>query len=119
MSASFESVVGASAAWRALPGSQLIRVTGSDRVRFLDGMLSVDVGALATGRSADALQLDRKGHVLSLVSTLALPDAFLLVAEADTGLALWDALETILPFNTPASPKRSAPEQLLAIQETR
>ena len=31
--------------------------------------------------------------MLSLASLLALPDAFLLVAEADTGLALWDALE--------------------------
>jgi folate-binding protein YgfZ len=74
----FESVTGARAALRELSGRGLIRATGADRVRFLNGMLSADVAALATGHSAPALQLDRKGHVLADLWLLADADAILL-----------------------------------------
>ena len=93
MSSSFEQVVGSGAASRRLPGAELIRVTGADRVRFLDGMLTNDVERLAAGEAREALQLDRKGHVLALCSVLILDEEVLLVAEEGTGGPLFDALE--------------------------
>ena len=74
----FETLVGARAALRRLPGRGLIRVTGGDRVRFLNAMLSADVAKLPTGGACPALQLDRKGHVLAELWVLADPDAALL-----------------------------------------
>ncbi len=75
MSDVFESVTGVRAALRELPGRGLIRVTGADRVRFLNGMLTADVAKLEPGAAAPALQLDRKGHVLADMWVLAEADA--------------------------------------------
>ena len=74
----FETVVGARTALRRLPGRGLLRVTGADRVRFLNGMLTADVAKLASGQACPALQLDRKGHVQAELWVLADPDALLL-----------------------------------------
>ncbi|MFI5314245.1 MAG: YgfZ/GcvT domain-containing protein [Myxococcota bacterium] len=74
----FESVAGARAALRELAGRGLVRATGADRVRFLNGMLTADVAALAPGGAAPALQLDRKGHVQADLWLLAEADALLL-----------------------------------------
>jgi len=46
----------------------VIEVSGTDRVRWLDGMLSADVAALAPGQSRSgcyALQLTRQGRILA------------------------------------------------------
>jgi folate-binding protein YgfZ len=69
----FRALFGGPAAWRDLPGRGLLRVTGGDRVRFLNGMLSADIAALREGAVASALQLDRKGHVQAEVEVVALP----------------------------------------------
>ena len=92
MSDRFERIAGARAAL-CRPQSELIRMTGGDRVRFANGMLTCDVAALEPGRSCASLQLDRKGHVLALALLLVLDDALLLAADAGTGTALLDALE--------------------------
>ena len=65
-----------------------IAVRGSDRVTFLDGLLTADIKVLAPGRSAAALVLDEASHVLGEVRVAALDDAFLVDAEAaqKTGL---------------------------------
>ena len=78
MAESFETLTGARAALRQLPGRGLLRVTGADRVRFLNGMLTADVAKLASGQACPALQLDRKGHVQAELWVLAEPDALLL-----------------------------------------
>jgi folate-binding protein YgfZ len=78
MPQSFEAITGTRAALRRLPGRGLIRATGADRVRFLNGMLTADVAKLATGGAAPALQLDRKGHVLAELWVLAEPESLLL-----------------------------------------
>ena len=70
----FEGVTGVRAAVRALPGRGLVRASGADRVRFLNGMLTADVAKLAAGETAPALQLDRKGHVQAELVLLADPD---------------------------------------------
>lgn len=89
----FESVTGARAALRELPGRGLIRATGADRVRFLNGMLTADVARLETGMAAPALQLDRKGHVLADLWVLAEADALWLDTAAGTESELTAVLE--------------------------
>ena len=74
----FEAVCGAPAAWVDLSGRGLIRATGGDRVRFLNGMLTNDLEALEAGHWCRALQLDRKGHLLTDLEVVALPEAILL-----------------------------------------
>ena len=80
-------------ACRLLPERLIIRITGGDRVRFLDGMVSNDVARLATGRGLPALQLDRKGHVLAELSVVALADALLLDVDAGRGDTVFELLE--------------------------
>ncbi|HTO07205.1 MAG TPA: glycine cleavage T C-terminal barrel domain-containing protein [Myxococcota bacterium] len=75
---SFEAITGTRAAFRRLPGRGLVRATGADRVRFLNGMLTADVAKLPAGGAAPALQLDRKGHVLAELCVLAEPESLLL-----------------------------------------
>jgi aminomethyltransferase len=93
MSDLFESVTGVRAALRELSGRGLIRVTGADRVRFLNGMLTADVAALQPGAAAPALQLDRKGHVLADLWVLAEPDALWLDTTPGTEAELAAVLE--------------------------
>jgi folate-binding protein YgfZ len=89
----FEAIVGSRAALRELPGRGLIRATGADRVRFLNGMLTADVAKLATGEAAPALQLDRKGHVLADLWVLAEADALWLDSAPGTEAELLAVLE--------------------------
>ncbi|MEX2204768.1 MAG: hypothetical protein WEF50_00905 [Myxococcota bacterium] len=78
MASPFESVTGTRAALRDLSDRGLVRVTGADRVRFLNGMLSNDVAKLAEGAACASLLLDRKGHVLAELVVLVEADAILL-----------------------------------------
>ena len=78
MASLFETVTGQSTALLDLSDRGLVRVTGADRVRFLNGMLANDIAKLEPGGACPALQLDRKGHVLAELWVLAEPDAILL-----------------------------------------
>lgn len=53
-------------------------VTGSDRIDFLQGMLSNDVQRLAVGSGCAALLLTEQGKVVADLVVLAAPDALLL-----------------------------------------
>jgi folate-binding protein YgfZ len=59
-----------------------LRVTGGDRVDFLQGMLSNDVRRLAVGDGCHALLLSEQGKVVADCVVLALADAFVLDARA-------------------------------------
>jgi folate-binding protein YgfZ len=89
----FQALFGGPAAWLDRPDRGLLRVSGRDRVRFLNGMLSADVAALREGDVAPALQLDRKGHVLALVEVIALAGETWLELPASEEPGLQDALE--------------------------
>ncbi|MDX1649097.1 MAG: glycine cleavage T C-terminal barrel domain-containing protein [Myxococcota bacterium] len=68
----------------ALPGRGVIEVTGSERVRWLDGMVSQDVKAAAArgpGAGAYALVLTQKGRIVADLHLLALEDALWLELE--------------------------------------
>jgi aminomethyltransferase len=71
-----------------LPGRGVLEVTGGDRVRWLDGMISADVKSLAPGSGAPGLLLTRQGRIVADLHVLARSDAFWLELEAD-------ALETV------------------------
>ena len=79
----FAELTGGPAAFRRQPERGLLVVTGGDRMRFLNGMVSNDVAKLAPGQTCYATQLDRKGHVLA--------DLWLLVLDGAIWLDLADA----------------------------
>jgi tRNA-modifying protein YgfZ len=61
-----------------------IRVTGADRLRFLQGMVSNDVAALAPGGFCRATILNVKGRVLAIVDVVAEEGSFLVLTEPVT-----------------------------------
>lgn len=63
----------------------VLRLTGSDRQSFLQGMVSNDVAALAPGIGCRAAFLDTTGHVLALLGVHNTGDALLI--ETDQGAA--------------------------------
>lgn len=82
----FRRLTGAGVRHRLQPERGLLRVTGRDRARFLNGMLSNDV-ARPAGSACYSLQLDRKGHVLADLWALVLEDAIWLdVAPGRAGV---------------------------------
>ncbi len=72
-----------------------VRITGSDRVEFLQGMLSNDVKRLAVGEGCHALLLTEQGKVVADCLVLALADAILLDARA---LAITQAIEALARY---------------------
>ena len=89
----FETLTGVTAAYRDLGDRGLLRLTGADRVRFLNGMLSNDVSTLAPGETCYALQLNRKGRILADLIVLALEESLLLDTAAGTHTEVSQILE--------------------------
>jgi folate-binding protein YgfZ len=72
----------------------MLRVTGEDRRRFLQGMLTNDVATLVPGGFLRAAVLNVKGRVLAVVdAVLDGDDAYLLVTEPVTAAKLHQLLE--------------------------
>ncbi len=65
-----------------LPGRGVLEVGGGDRVRWLDGMISADVKALAVGGGAHGLLLTRQGRIVADLHVLARTEGFWLELEA-------------------------------------
>lgn len=67
------------ASWRAV-----IRASGADARKWLNGMISANVAALAPGHWAPSFQLDPKGHVLALLDIACLgAEDFLLFCDEE------------------------------------
>ena len=58
-----------------------VRVTGRDRFRFLNGMLTNEIKTLEAGKGTFALFLDVKGHIQCDMKVYAFPDHLLLVLQ--------------------------------------
>jgi folate-binding protein YgfZ len=71
-------------------------VTGSDRVAFLQGMLSNDVERLTAGAGCPALLLTEQGKVVADLIVLASADAFALDGVAASLVAAQAALERFI-----------------------
>jgi len=92
-----------------LPDWGHIRVTGADRVRFLQGMCTVNVETLPTGGHAWGAILSPKGRVLSVIEVTARADDLVVHCEpslVDKSRALLDryAVMDDVAFETLASP---------------
>jgi folate-binding protein YgfZ len=59
-----------------------LRVTGSDRVRFLQGLTTVNVEQLADGAHGWGAILNPKGRVLSVIDIARIGEAFIIACEA-------------------------------------
>lgn len=70
--------------------------SGSDRVRFLHGMVSNDVRGLAPGQGTYATLLDVRGHILADLAVCCMEDRF--VVDTDANL-LDKALHTLNHYN--------------------
>lgn len=68
-------------------------LTGADRVRFLQGMVTNDVKGLKEGEGCYAAMLTPQGKVLTDLSVYVLPDAFLIDVEATRTEVLKGTLE--------------------------
>ncbi|HYM40338.1 MAG TPA: aminomethyltransferase family protein [Thermoplasmata archaeon] len=67
-----------------------VRVRGSDRLTFLDGLVTADLKVLPPGMSAYALVLDEASRVLGDLRIRAVDDTFLLDIDAAQSEALLD-----------------------------
>lgn len=81
------------AAWFRLPGRGLLAVSGEDRVRFLNAMLTGDLRKLAAGEGCYAFSLDARGRVVSDAGVYVFADEILLDTEPEGTAALRDHLE--------------------------
>jgi tRNA-modifying protein YgfZ len=70
-----------------------IRVTGSDRVRFLQGMVTNDIATLAPGGFVRAAMLNVKGRVLAVVEVVADADSLLVLTEPVTTDKVFEILD--------------------------
>src|SRR5437899_11956332 len=73
-----------------------IRVTGPDRMTFLDGLLTNDMKTLESGRGFWAATLDHKGRVHGDMIVYNVGDAFLLATEPEAGASVLAYLNTLL-----------------------
>lgn len=60
-----------------------LRITGADRVRFLQGLTTVNVEQLADGADGWGAILNPKGRVLSVLNLARVGEAFLLACEPE------------------------------------
>ncbi len=67
-----------------------IAVRGSDRVTFLDGLVTADIKLLSPGHSTAALVLDEASRILGDLRVTALDDHFVLDIEAAQAASLLD-----------------------------
>jgi tRNA-modifying protein YgfZ len=70
-----------------------LRVTGEDRQRFLQGMLTCDIAALAPGGFARGAVLNVKGRVLAVIDIVLEGDAYVVLTEPVTAAKLREVLE--------------------------
>ena len=116
MTTPFEKVTGARAAVRDLSDRGLLRATGADRARFLNGMLANDVAKLGAGEACASLLLDRKGHVLAELWVLAEPDAILLDVAPGLETELASVLEKHIIADDVALASLSAASAQLGVE---
>jgi folate-binding protein YgfZ len=74
----------------------LLRLTGADRVRFLNGMITNDVNGLAPGGGLYATLCSPQGKVLGDLRVLALDDTLLLLCEASCRARVAQTLERFI-----------------------
>jgi len=73
-----------------------LEVRGPDRLRWLDAILTCDVGRLGVGAGRYGLLLNRQGKILTDVSVIAAADRALVAVARGTAPALRESLDRML-----------------------
>jgi folate-binding protein YgfZ len=81
------------ASFRDLSSEVLLRVTGSDRVRFLNGQTTNDVRKANAEWAQESCVLNAKGHLDAHLFLFATPDAVWMSADAELRYTLRERLE--------------------------
>jgi len=68
--------------WTELRGRTVLRLSGSDRVRYLNGQVTIDIPRLVPGCARRACVLTAKGKLCAVVFIAAEPDSFRIDAES-------------------------------------
>jgi aminomethyltransferase len=85
-----------------------IRVTGEDRVKWLQSVISNDILPLAAGQGLYSGLLTHKGKMLSYFRVYALPDSLLLEDVGEIGDTTFQALRKFLLYGTRAKMENCA-----------
>ena len=72
----------------------LIELTGTDRVRFINGMCTANIETLAEGDWVRAAMCNVKGRLLAVFDVVNRGDSILLICEPQLAASTMDALET-------------------------
>lgn len=86
---------GGVAVWNRSPRG-LLEVRGSDRVSFLQGMVSNDVAALTPGESCHAALLDSTGHILADLRVHAFTASLIIETDPERLSTLSETLDKFL-----------------------
>jgi len=85
-----------------------IRVTGEDRVKWLQSVISNDIVPLAAGQGLYSSFLTHKGKMLSYFRVYALPDSLMLEDVGEIGETTFQALRKFLLYGTKAKMENCA-----------
>jgi len=85
-----------------------IRVTGEDRVKWLQSVISNDILPLTTGQGLYSSFLTHKGKMLSYFRVYALPDSLFIEDVGEIGETTFQALRKFLLYGTKAKMENSA-----------
>jgi folate-binding protein YgfZ len=86
-----------------------LRITGADRVRFLQGLTTVNVEKLADGQHGWGAILNPKGRVLSVIDVAREGDALVIASEASISEATRALLERYAVMDDVAFEPRTGP----------
>lgn len=98
-----------------LPWLGRVRVTGGDRVGFLQGMLSNDVATLGPGTGCHALLLSEQGKTVADLIVLAAADESFLLGVETSLVAAQTALERFIVADDVELVPPNAPEHVFAL----
>ena len=79
-----------------------VRVTGEDRIKWLQSVISNDILPLTTGNGLYSSLLTHKGKMLSYFRVYALPDSLMLEDVGEIGDTTFQALRKFLLYGTKA-----------------
>jgi folate-binding protein YgfZ len=78
---------------RVMPlGKDSLAMTGADRVRFLNGVVTANIASVPVGGGAQALLLTAKAHIVAEMRVFVRPEQLTLLVEAGQGEATAAAL---------------------------
>jgi folate-binding protein YgfZ len=97
----------------------VFKLTGPDRVRYLNAVTSGNIRDLATGQSTLGLLLNAQGHMLAEIITLVLEDRLLALSHAFLRQRTFEVLEKFIIMDDATLADETAQTGTLAIEGRR